>query len=739
MTQLVERQSRRRRHRRRNGFLIALGSVAVLLVLAVLSLVGYVLAVASSGPELSHLKPVDKGETSVIFDNEGHRLGYVQSDEIRTPVSWKSMPKHLRDAVVAIEDERFYEHKGVDYSAIIRAGIKNLESGKNVQGGSTITQQLVRALYIKDPERNFKRKIREAKLASELDKEQSKQWILKNYLNSVPFGTVEGRTSIGIEAAAETYFDKHTHELSLGQAAMLAGLPQAPSQYNPFRNSTAALARRSEVLNQMAENRMISRAEARRAASEPLALKRGRRYTARREPFFFDYVQEALIEEYGVGVYRRGGLKVHTTIDPKLQDAARNAIQRQLPNPSDPSSAIVSVDPATGYIRAMASSGTYKDRRFNLAAQGHRQPGSAFKTFVLTAAIREGANPASKSYTSRPLNLNVPKYGPWQVKTYGNTYGGTMNLVRATLSSDNTVYAQLILDVGPEKVKETAKLMGITTKLDGLPAEGLGGLRLGVSPLEMANAYATLAAGGIRNEAKGIRKVVFPDGKTDDLGKPERKRVFSDGVAYEVTKILKQNVTGGTGTRAQIGCPVAGKTGTTDKFNDAWFVGYTPKLATATWVGHPNALQSMPGVAGGTIPAGIWHDYMVVAKGRDCQDFPRPKEPAKFGIFPKPKQGGGSAPVPSYPAPSTGQGYSGGGGGDNGGGYNNGGGGGGTYYTPPSTSAPPAPPAGGQTYNRGYDPRVYEDAPQEAPTPVAPAPRPPPAADPDEGAPGTEP
>ena len=729
MTQLVQRQSRRKRHRKRNGFLIALGVLAVTLVLALLSLVGYVLAVASSGPELSQLKPVDKGETSVIFDNEGHRLGYVQSDEIRTPVSWKSMPDHLRDAVVAIEDERFYEHEGVDYSAIIRAGIKNLESGKNVQGGSTITQQLVRALYIKDPERNFKRKIREAKLASELEKERSKQWILKNYLNSVPFGTVEGRTAIGIEAAAETFFDKHTNELTIAQAAMLAGLPQAPSQYNPFRNATAALARRSEVLDQMAENRMISRAEARRAASEPLGLKRGRRYTARREPFFFDYVQEKLIEEYGVGVYRRGGLKVHTTIDPELQDAARKAILGQLPNPSDPSAAIVSVDPATGYIRAMASSGTYKDRRFNLAAQGHRQPGSAFKTFVLTAAVRAGINPAAKSYTSRPLNLNLPGYGPWQVKTYGNTYGGTMNLVRATLSSDNTVYAQLIIDLGPKKVRETAKLMGITTKLDGLPAEGLGGLRLGVSPLEMANAYATLASGGIRNEAKGIRKVVFPDGKSDNLGKPERKRVFSDGVAYEVTKILKQNVTGGTGTRANIGCPAAGKTGTTDAFNDAWFVGYTPKLATSTWVGFPNALQSMPGVAGGTIPAGIWHDYMVVAKRRDCQDFPQPKEPPKFAPFAGKYSNTGQAPTGGY--------YNGGGGG---GGVNNGGGGGGgTYYTPPSNSSPPPT---GRTYDRGYDPRLYENAPQPAPQPVAPQPDPGagvPDADPDQGAGEPEP
>ena len=255
-------------------------------------------------------------------------------------------------------------------------------------------------------------------------------------------------------------------------------------------------------------------------------------------------MQERLIEEYGVGVYRRGGLKVYTTIAPKLQEAARQAIGNHLSLPTDPSSAVVSIDPRTGYIRAMASSGTYKDRRFNLAAQGHRQPGSAFKTMVLMTAIRKGIDPNRTTYQSKPLNLVVPGYGPWKVKTYGNSYGGSMNLVRGTLASDNTVYAQLIIDVGPKEVRQTAKDMGIETQLDALPAEGLGGLRLGVSPLEMANAYATLASGGIRNEPKGIRKVIFPDGKTDDLGKPERKRVFTDGQAYEVTKILQQNVTG---------------------------------------------------------------------------------------------------------------------------------------------------------------------------------------------------
>src|SRR5918999_726265 len=282
----------------------------------------------------------------------------------------------------------------------------------------------------------------------------------------------------------------------------------------------------------------------------------------------------------------------------------------------------------------MASSGTYRDRSFNLAAQGHRQPGSAFKTFVLTTAIRKGVAPRRTLYTSKPLSLNIPGYGPWKVRTYGDTYGGTMDLVQGTLKSDNTVYAQLIVDLGPKAIRETAKMMGITTQLDALPAEGLGGLRLGVSPLEMSNAYATLASGGIRNEPKAIKRVVFPDGKSEDLGAPKRKRVFQDGVAYEVSKILQENIRSGTGTAANTGCPTAGKTGTTDNFNDAWFAGYTPDLSTAVWVGYPHALREMRSVhgiqvAGGTFPAQIWGDFMNRAP-ISCRGFPAPKEKVQF-------------------------------------------------------------------------------------------------------------
>ena len=629
-----QRKSRRRnRHGARSKLLLAVGVIATISVIAVLSVAGYVLAIASTAPDLGELKPADKGQISVVYAADGSRLGFVQSDILRRVVPWGDLPVELRRATVAIEDERFYRHEGVDLSAIVRAGIKNLESGETVQGGSTLTQQLVRALYIKDPQRNFARKIREAKLASELEEERSKSWILHNYLNSVPYGTVEGRTAIGAEAAAVTFFDKHASKLNLHESALLAGLTQAPSQYNPFRNAQAAVERRNDVLKKMLDNNYITRTEYEDAAGQDLDLKRGRRYVQRREPYFFDYVQEKLIERYGVGVVRRGGLRIHTTIHPKMQDVARDAINSYYGDPAGPSSAIVAIDPANGKIRAMASSGTYGDRRFNLAAQGHRQPGSAFKTFVLTAAIRKGIDPDSTTYASKPLNIDDPAYGKWEVKTFGDSYSGTVSLTGATLASDNTVYAQLILDIGPKAVCETAKLLGITTKLDCYPAEGLGGLTRGVTSLEMASAYATLASGGVRHRPTGIERVVFPDGKSEDLGSGEGKRVLTDGQAYEVTRILEMNVQSGTGTAAGYGCPAAGKTGTTDEAKDAWFVGYTPHLSTAVWVGYPDAGVAMPGAQGGTFAAPVWHAFMLPAHGEDCDDFPIPEEAATFSPY----------------------------------------------------------------------------------------------------------
>jgi penicillin-binding protein 1A len=695
MTYRQRKYRRRNRHGARSVLLLGLGVIATVCVIAALSVAGYVLAIASTAPDLGELKPADKGQISVVYAADGSRLGFVQSDILRRVIRWSEIPVGLRRATVAIEDERFYKHEGVDLSAIVRAGIKNLESGETVQGGSTLTQQLVRALYIRDPKRNFARKIREAKLASELEEERSKTWILHNYLNSVPYGTVEGRTAIGAEAAAVTFFDKHAKKLDLHESALLAGLTQAPSRYNPFRNPQAAIERRNEVLEKMLDSEYITRAEYREAAGAPLDLKQGRRYVQRREPYFFDYVQDQLIERYGVGVVRRGGLRIHTTINPKMQDVARDAINAYWGDPAGPSSAIVAIDPANGKIRAMASSGTYGERRFNLAAQGHRQPGSAFKTFVLAAAIRKGIDPDATSYTSKPLNIEDREYGKWEVKTFGNSYIGTVSLTRATLSSDNTVYAQLILDIGPKAVCETAKLLGIRTKLDCYPAEGLGGLTRGVTPLEMAGAYATLASGGVRHRPTGIERVVFPDGKSENLAEGEGKRVMTDGEAAEVTRILEMNIQSGTGTAADYGCPAAGKTGTTDEAKDAWFVGYTPHLSTAVWVGYPDAGVAMPGAQGGTYAAPVWHAFMQPAAGEDCDDFPEPEQPAEFQPF--------FGNYASTGAPVTDQ-----------------------YYGTDGSET--TDETGGTGADEGFDPRYYEEAPQNAPEVQVP-PEPAPGAD----------
>jgi penicillin-binding protein 1A len=683
-------RKRLRRGRKRSKVLLGVFVLVICAGIAVLGAVGYVLAISSTAPPLSSLKPVDQGTSSVVYAADGSRLGFIQSDEIRTPIGLRRIPESMRAATVAIEDERFYRHGGVDYEAIGRAAWKDLKAGRTIEGGSTITQQLVRNLYV-GRERTFQRKIREAKLATELEDKHSKDWILESYLNSVAYGTVDGQTAVGVQAAAQTFFSKNAGRLQLDESALLAGLPQAPTDLNPFQNPKGALERRNEVLKRMAKLGYITDARAREAMRKDLGLRRGDLYTRIREPFFFDFVKQQLIDRFGVNTVRKGGLKVYTTIYPTLQKAGRQAIDSTLPLPSDPSSAVVAIDPRTGYIRAMTSSSTYKGKQFNLAAQGHRQPGSAFKTFVLTTAIKRGINPNTTSYVSKPLDLHTKDYGPWKVQTYDQSYGGNMNLVRATLKSDNTVYAQLDLDLGPKNVAETAKSMGITTKLDGYPAEGLGGLTRGVSPLEMANAYATLASGGMRNKPIAIRKVVFPDGDVEDLGKPKRERVLPEAVAYEVTKILKQNVLSGTGTRANIGCPAAGKTGTTDNFNDAWFVGYTPTFAAAAWVGYPNALVEMRSVhgisvAGGTFPAQIWHGFMAVAKGKYCSDFKRPTQPMEWSsFFGKYSTGGSSVGTQSY-----------------------------DYTNPQSPGGVQGPGDTSGGGFRGYDPRLYE-VPQGGP------------------------
>ncbi|MDQ8045362.1 MAG: transglycosylase domain-containing protein [Solirubrobacteraceae bacterium] len=643
----------RHRSRRRGPGKLLLGLFAGLMVLGIAAaggVVGWVVYVADSGPQLKDLKPRQLGQSSQIFAADGTSLGFLQSRVVRKPIASDLIPDTLRQATVAVEDRRFYDHKGVDYEGVIRAAVKNFTTGETVQGGSTITMQLVRALYAGD-QRNLKRKIREARLAQELEDVHpgpaGKKWILDKYLNNVPYGTAGGQEIIGVQAAARAYFNKPARDLTLAQAALIAGLPQAPTEYNPLIHPKAAVTRRNDVLHRMAAQGLISQGALRATISQPVGVHPSNYFSTRTEPFVFAYVKAQLVAKYGSAAVAHGGLKIYTTIDLKKQRAARAAMAAQLNFADAPSAALVTVDPANGQIQAMAQTVPFYQNQFNLATANRQQPGSTFKTMALMAAVRRGVVPESTYYVSKPLDIKGTPWGDINVHTYGGTYGGSMNLVRGTLTSDNTVYMQLTLDIGPDLVKKAAVDMGITSPLYGLPAESLGGLKYGVTPLEMARAYSTIENGGYRNDLTVIKKVVFPksneypNGHTDDLSHPKRAKTFKNGVTGEVTKILTQNVQGGTGTLAQTQCPTAGKTGTTDNFRAAWFAGFTPHHATAIWVGYPpprsvemTSQYHGSAVAGGTFPALIWGNYMKeVLKGEDCGSFPKITEPNTASKF----------------------------------------------------------------------------------------------------------
>ena len=615
---------------------------AAALIIGAIAAVGYVLHIAQSAPALETLRPLVGGGSSQVFAADGTRLGFIQADQLRTPVSWSEIPTNLKNATIAIEDQRFYRNDGVDLTGIFRSAVKDLTNGAALQGGSTITMQLVRNLYLGGDQHTLKQKIIEAKLAIDYNEHHSKHSILTSYLNSVPYGTIGGQTAIGVQAAARIFFDKPASQLDLEQAALLAGLPQAPSQYNPFLDSSAARERRNEVLSKMAQLHYISGAQASAAKAAPLEVEHGNYYSQRSEPFFFEYVREQLIHRYGKRTVEGGGLKVYTTIDLNMQRKARKAILEILNQPEDPASAIVTINPANGDIEAMAESENYKQSQYNLAADGHRQPGSTFKAIDLADALSRGIDPNSTYYESHTLEPGWLAAEPnYKVETFeGTSLNKSISLVNATLTSDNTVYAQLAADLGEKTVTEMAYKMGVTTHLSSFPAEALGGLTLGVTPLEMAVVYATLADGGWRNSPIAITKVVFPDGHVDSSwGTPHRVKVLSNGITSEETSILHDNVLSGTATRSAINCPTAAKTGTTSELVDAWLDGYTPNYSTVVWMGYPNKRVSMTDVhgepqQGGYLPAEIWHDYMsAVTEGQKCAEFPPATEPLSYQPF----------------------------------------------------------------------------------------------------------
>ena len=565
---------------------------------------------------------VHQAASTQVFAADGSLLATLHADQNRDPVPLDRVSPYLQTAVVAAEDARFFEHQGVDPRAALRALVHDSQQGGIAEGGSTITQQYVRNVLL-DRKKTVSRKLREAVLSVQVERKLTKRQILERYLNTVYFGN----GVYGVQAAGRLYFGKDALDLDLAQSAMLAGLLQAPERDNPFRDPVAALTRRTYVLDRIAKLGRAPAALVTFSRAEPLGLVPRRaddRYPA---GHFMERVKQLVLTNPAFGdtpeARRRtlfeGGLKISTTIDRRLQDDAEQAVAKVLSSPgSDPSAALVSLDPTTGSVRAYVGGrdffSTAPAAQFDLAGQGRRQSGSSFKPFVLAAALQAGVA-LNRTYPA-PATLDVPLPGSqpaWTVHNFENRSYGRIDLVEATVGSVNTVYAQLIHDIGTARVVELARAMGVQSKLDAVMSSVLG--TNAVSPLEMASAYSTLAGDGLHTEPVFVTKVTRRDGTVLYEAPVQRRRVLPASIAREVTATLEQVVERGTGVNARIARPVAGKTGTTDASSDAWFVGYTPELATAVWVGFGDTQRPMTPpatritVTGGAWPAEIWQLY----------------------------------------------------------------------------------------------------------------------------------
>lgn len=585
---------------------------------------GYIFAAYQSLPAVgNNMRPA---VSSQVFDSHGRLITTLHSDQNRLPIDINKVPQNLQNAFIAAEDNRFYEHIGIDPIGIFRAIFANLTNRGIAQGGSTITQQLAKNAFLSQ-EQTLKRKIQEAMLALEIEHKYSKKEILEMYMNQIYFG----QGAYGIQTAAKTYFNKDVNELTLTQCAMLAGLPKSPNYYSPFNNLNEAKKRKNVVLDQMVKYGYVSAAEAEDAKNQDLGLSKSHQSKEADEyASFIDYVSQQVAKKYGDDALYKEGLKIYTTMDVDKQHAAVRAM-RNLPNNytdenglTQPQAAIVSIDPKTGHILAMVG-GRGQDS-FNRASIAVRQPGSAFKPFVYLTALQHDMTPDT-TMDDQPVT-----YGSWSPKNAGGSYSGTMTLSDALAHSVNTIAVQLADQVGTKNIIANAKKMGITTldaKDDNL-AMALGGLTKGVTPLEMASAYGTFANKGVHVKPTAIVKILDRNGNVledaSTLEKEETKtRVMSEREAYEMTTMLEGVIDHGTGTAAAIGRPAAGKTGTTDDNKDAWFVGYTPDIVTAVWIGDDTGSHSLGEIYGGTIPAEIWKDYMSSATSDESGgDFSAP-------------------------------------------------------------------------------------------------------------------
>jgi 1A family penicillin-binding protein len=611
--------------------LLAVAAVAVVVVVALGATLAYAY-VQKSLEGLPNIKDPNSfrvAQPTKIYSADNKLLAnfYLENRELR-PLS--QIATDLVHAQVAVEDERFFLHKGVDTQGLLRAAVINLLSGSTKEGASTITQQYIRNTILQGEryQISIKRKIREMMLASELEKLFTKKEILEKYLNTVYFG--DG--AYGAEAASRSYFGKSADKLTLAEAALLAGLPQSPLRLNPYYNPAGAKARQRWVLGRMVANRYITQAQADEAEKQVLA------YRKSVDPnqgiydcgYFVSYIRKQLLTQYSDSLVFKGGLTVYTTIDTRLQRYAERAVKSVLSDRKDPDAALVSIDPRNGYIKAMYGGRDYNTNRYNAATQGRRQPGSAFKVFVLVTALEKGIPPDRPIDSSSPAV--IPSHPPWKVSNSEGRGRGYITITEATKNSVNCVFARLIWEIGARDVARTATRMGITAPVPAFPSIALGSAP--VSPLDMASAYGTLAAGGILNKPTGIVKILDADGKVLSEHKPSGARTLSSSIAWATTQQLIGVVRGGTGTRAQIsGREIAGKTGTAQNYQDAWFCGYTPQLSTAVWMGYLRGSIPMRNVHGqrafgGTFCAPIWHNFTVMAlSGQRAMDFARAVAP----------------------------------------------------------------------------------------------------------------
>ena len=568
---------------------------------------------AESLPDVSRLRYFEPSETSRIYAADGKLIATLFKEN-RTFTPFDKISPAFIKAILAVEDSRFYQHRGVDPVGVGRALVSNVLR-KDKQGASTITMQLARNVYL-SADQTFERKIKEMLLASQIEKKFTKDEILELYLNQIYFGG----GAHGVQAAARTYYNKNASDLTTSEAALIAGLPQAPSEFSPLVSEKAALKRQKLVLGRMHDQGFISikqlRAALLEARTPTFMTKKKPQFQVLELPYFTTWLIKKLADRYDEDLLYRGGLRIQTTVDPKLQLAAeqtvRSMVQTYGPGLHADCAALVCIENKTGYVRAMAGGlGWSKSSQFNRAWQSRRHPGSSFKPIVYAAAVEAGYSPDS-IISDSPYTVRVSDTETWSPKNSDGGYMGAISMRTAIINSRNVVAVKLLMMVGIDQVIDLAYRMGITEKLFPNPSLALGAVDL--SPMEMATAYTVFPNNGLRTEISGLKAIFDSAGNpVEDNTYPKQEEVLNEITASAMQDMMTSVVERGTGTMAQLpGYKVAGKTGTTDDYRDAWFVGYTPQYTCAVWVGNDNNAR-MANSFGGNLPARIWQRFMTIA------------------------------------------------------------------------------------------------------------------------------